>query len=81
MGNNCSLNTGVIVGNNGGQDKRAIIGDNVSLTIGSKVIGRVTIGDNVVVAPNSVVVKDVPPNAVVSGIPAVIIKLNGVKVK
>ncbi len=80
MGCYCSVNTGVIVGNNGGQDRIATIGDNVSLTIGSKVIGSVVVGDNVIIAPNSVVVKDVPPNAIVSGVPAKIIRINGVKV-
>lgn len=54
----------------------AIIGDNVDLTIGCKVIGGVHIGNNVIVAPNSVVVKDVPNNAIVSGIPAKILKIN-----
>lgn len=65
----------MIVGNNdkGGM---AIIGNNVNLCVGAKVIGGVKIGNNVIVAPNSVVVKDVPDNAVVSGIPAKIIKMN-----
>ena len=75
VGYNCTVNAGVIVGNNkrGGM---AVIGNNVDLTIGCKVIGSVHIGNNVIVAPNSVVVKDVPDNAVVSGIPAKIIKIN-----
>ena len=46
----------------------------VELAIGAKVIGKVAIGDNVIVAPNSVVIKDVPSDVVVSGVPAVIIK-------
>ena len=58
----------------------ATIGDHVSLLIGSKVIGKVTIGNNVVIAPNSVVIKDVPDNCIVSGVPAKIIKQNGIKV-
>lgn len=55
----------LIVGNNN-KGGMAIIGYNVDMTIGSKIIGGVTIGDNVIVAPNSVVVKDVPDNAVAS---------------
>lgn len=74
IGNYCSANSGVVVGNNGGQERIATIGDYVSLTIGCKVIGRVTIGNNVTVAPNSVVIKDVPDNCAVSGVPAKIIK-------
>lgn len=75
VGNYCIANAGVIVGNNdkGGM---ATIGNNVNLCVGCKVIGEVRIGDNVIVAPNSVVVKDVPDNAVVSGVPAKIIKMN-----
>ena len=74
VGNYCSANSGVIVGNKNGQDNRAEIGNYVSLNVGCKVVGKISIGDNVIVAPNSVVVKDVPENCVVSGIPAKIIK-------
>lgn len=81
IGRNCSVNAGVIIGNNGGQDRIATIGNNVSISIGAKIIGNVIIGNNVIVAPNSVVVKDVPDNCVVSGIPAKIIKLDGIKVE
>jgi serine O-acetyltransferase len=45
------------------------------------VIGNVTINDNVIVGANAVVVKDVPSNCVVVGVPAYIIKRDGVKVK
>lgn len=75
VGCNCTANAGVIVGNNN-KGGMAVIGDNVDLTIGCKVIGGVHIGNNVIVAPNSVVVKDVPNNAIVSGIPAKILKIN-----
>lgn len=80
IGSGCSVNAGVIIGNNGGQDKIATIGNNVSISIGAKVIGNVKIGNNVVVAPNSVVIKDVPDNCVVSGVPAKVIKKDGVKI-
>lgn len=53
----------------------------MDMTIGSKIIGGVTIGSNVIVAPNSVVVKDVPDNAVVSGIPAKILSIHGQNVQ
>jgi acetyltransferase-like isoleucine patch superfamily enzyme len=42
--------------------------------MGAKVYGGITIGSNVIVAPNSVVFKDVPSNCVVAGNPAKIIK-------
>lgn len=79
VGHNCTANAGVIVGNNN-KGGMAIIGNNVDMTIGSKIIGGVTIGDNVIVAPNSVVVKDVPNNSVVSGIPAKILSIHGQKI-
>lgn len=75
MGENCTVNTGVIIGNKQFTDHKPSIGNNVEITIGAKVIGKITIGDNVIVAPNSVVVKDVPANCIVSGVPAKIIKI------
>jgi serine O-acetyltransferase len=76
----CSANAGVVVGNKDSQDKIATIGNYVSLSVGCKVIGNVSIGNNVIVAPNSVVVKDIPDNCVVSGVPARIIKKDGIKI-
>lgn len=75
MGNYCSVTAGVVIGNKGSQENRAIIGNNVSFTIGSKAIGKIIIEDNVIVCPNSVVIKDVPNGAIVSGVPAQIIKI------
>lgn len=74
MGYNCIVNAGVVIGTKTGTSKRPVIGNNCELAVGCKIIGDVTIGDNVIVAPNSVVVKDVPANAIVSGIPATILK-------
>lgn len=78
MGNNCVVNAGVLIGNKdggiGNNDLIATIGDNVNLCPGSKVIGKVNIGNNVIIAPNAVVVKDVPDNCIVAGVPAKIIK-------
>lgn len=81
IGNYCGANVGVVVGNNHSWDDRPTIGNHVALTMGCKVYGAITIGDNVIVAPNSVVVKDVPDNCVVSGIPAKIIRQDGHKVE
>ena len=75
IGNNCKINSGVVVGIKHNNSQIAEIGDNVELAVGSKVIGKIKIGNNVVVAPNAVVVKDVPDNAIVGGVPAKIIKM------
>ena len=46
------------------------IGNNVLLGAGAKIIGPITIGDGTKIGANALVVKDVPPNSVVTGIPA-----------
>lgn len=78
MGNHCIVNSGVVLGNKGPGmiEKKPRVGDNVNFCVGCKVIGDVNIGDNVLVAPNAVVVKDVPSNSIVAGIPAKVIKNN-----
>lgn len=75
MGDNCTISSGCVLGNKTGLPDGPTIGNNVEIAIGAKVIGPIHIGDNVVIAPNSVVVKDVPSNSIVSGIPAKIIKV------
>ena len=80
VGKQCIIAPGVVVGTKQTFDNVPTIGDNVEMTVGAKIIGKVSIGNNVVIAPNSVVVKDVPDNCVVSGVPAKIIKKDGIKV-
>ncbi|MFT4108312.1 serine O-acetyltransferase EpsC [Propionicimonas sp.] len=46
------------------------IGSNVLLGAGAKIIGPITVGDGSRIGANALVVKDVPPNSVVTGIPA-----------
>jgi serine O-acetyltransferase len=54
--------------------KRPTVGDNVVIGSGAKVLGGIEIGDNVIIGANAVVTHSVPPNVVVGGIPARIIK-------
>lgn len=56
------------------------IGDHVVMYAGSKIVGKVKVGNNVVVGANAVVVKDVPDNAVVVGVPAKVVSLNASKI-
>lgn len=81
MGNYCGANVGVVLGNNHKWDERPTCGDYVGFSIGSKAYGKINIGSHVTVAPNSAVIKDVPDNCVVSGVPARIIKQDGRKVE
>ena len=76
MGNYCTVNSGVVLGNKGPgmKDQKPVVGDNVNFCVGSKAIGKIKIGNNVMVAPNAVVTKDIPDNCIVGGIPASIIK-------
>ena len=80
MGNYCSINGGVIIGNKDKQSEISIIGNNVKLSVGCKVFGKIKIGNDVIIAPNAVVVKSVPDNCIIAGIPAKIIKKEGIKV-
>ena len=56
------------------------IGNHVMVGAGATVLGPVIIGDNVQIGAGAVVVKDVPDNCVVIGVPARIIKRDGVRV-
>ena len=57
------------------------IGNNVYIGAGARVLGDVTVGDNVIIGANAVVTKDVPPNCTVVGVPAYIVRRDGVKVR
>ncbi len=49
---------------------KPIIGDRVDVGVGACVFGAVTVGDDSVIGPNSVVLRDVPPGSVMMGVPA-----------
>ncbi|MEP7248405.1 MAG: DapH/DapD/GlmU-related protein [Spartobacteria bacterium] len=72
MGHSCTINQGVSLANVRGSG-RPTIGDNCYFGAGCKVMGGITIGSNVVVAANSVVISDVPDACTVMGVPARII--------
>ena len=54
-----------------------VIGDNVYIGPGAKVIGNVYVGNNVAIGANCVVTKNVPDNSVVVGIPGNVISSKG----
>lgn len=73
IGKDCWINQQVTIGykDDGGIPT---IGDNVHICAGAKVLGNIKVGSNVVVGANAVVVKDVPDNCIVGGVPAKIIR-------
>jgi len=79
IGNNCNLSHDVTLGVAGRAERRGapILGDNVYIAPGAKVIGPITIGNNAAIGANCVVTRDVPENAVVVGIPGRVISLSG----
>lgn len=68
LGDNCTLYPGVLIGHKKLHDA-PIIGNNVFIGGGTKIIGSVKIGDNVTIGQNCVVVKDIPANSTVVSTP------------
>lgn len=77
VGGNCVLYQGVTLGGTGNETGSATLGNGVTVGTGAKVLGNIRIGNNVKIGGNSVVVKDVPDNCTVVGVPGRIIKRNG----
>lgn len=72
IGENCWINQQVTIGYNG-QGDAPVIGNNVMITCGAKVLGPIHVGDDVVVGANAVVIRNVPDRSVVGGVPAKIL--------
>ena len=66
--------TGIVKGK-----RHPTVGNNVVIGAGAKVLGNITIGDNSYIGANAVVIKDVPPNSTVVGVPGRITKQDGKK--
>jgi len=79
IGRHCHINQQVTIGYKG--EECPIIGDDVTVTCGAKVLGGVNVGNNVMIGANAVVIKDVPSNTTVVGVPAYVIKRDGIKIK
>jgi len=81
IGDNCCILQQVTIGENGNKIKGVSpkLGDKNEIGAGAKIIGPITIGDNVVVGANSVVCKDFESDVIIAGVPAKIIKSRLVK--
>lgn len=73
IGKNVNIGHCVTVGGTFNSDVPAI-GDNVWIAPGVRILGSVTIGNNVVIGANAVVTKSIPDNCVAAGVPAKVIR-------
>ena len=75
VGDDVTIYHGVTLGGTSldGGKRHPTIGDNVTIGAGAKVLGAIMIGDNSQIGANSVVIKPVPPNSVVVGVPGQIV--------
>lgn len=75
IGDNTIIYQNVTIGRrNGNLEESPVIGNNCILGVGCCILGDIKVGDNVKIGANAVVVKDVPSNVTVVGVPAKIIK-------
>lgn len=83
IGDNVTVFQGVTLGGTGKEKgkRHPTVKDNALIATGAKVLGSITIGENSKVGAGSVVLKDVPPNSTVVGIPGKIVIQDGVRVK
>lgn len=73
FGDNCRIRNGVVVGLRRVDEPVApVIGNNVDIGAGAKVLGPIRIGDNSIIGANAVVIEDVPENSIAIGVPAVV---------
>ena len=74
IGNNCNIHRSVLIGqqNRGRNQGTPVIGNNVWIGINAAIVGKVTIGDDVMIAPNTFINCDIPSHSVVFGNPCII---------
>ncbi len=82
IGDNCILYQGVTLGGTGKErgKRHPTLGNNVMIGCGAKVLGPFTIGSNVKIAANSVVLHEIPDNCTAVGAPARVVKRDGKKI-
>lgn len=82
IGDNVTLYQGVTLGGTGKEKgkRHPTIGNNVVVSVGAKVLGSFTVGDNSRIGAGSVVLKEVPPDSTVVGVPGKVVAKNGRKV-
>lgn len=84
IGNNCTIYHNVTLGGRGhaiGERRHPIIGDNVLVGAGAKLLGPITVGNDANIGANAVVLHDVPDRATVVGVPGKIVRIEGQSTK
>ena len=82
IGDNVTLYQGVTLGGTGKEKgkRHPTLGDNVMVSAGAKVLGSFKIGENSKIGAGSVVLKEVPPNCTVVGVPGRVVKMGDQKI-
>jgi len=82
VGDDVLLYQGVTLGGTGLEKgkRHPTVGNNVVIGAGAKVLGNITVGDNSYIGANAVVIRDVPPNSTMVGVPGRITKQDGKKI-
>ena len=82
IGNDCTIYQGVTLGGTGKEKgkRHPTLGNNVMIGSGAKVLGPFTVGDNSKIAAGAVVLSEVPPNSTCVGVPARVVKREGLRV-
>ncbi len=82
LGDNVTIYQGVTLGGTGKEHgkRHPTIGDNVMISAGAKILGSFVVGDDSKIGAGSVVLREVPPNSTVVGIPGRIVKRHDKKV-
>lgn len=78
IGEHCAIGPGVVIGTRGLGDRGVpVLGNNVYVGVGAKILGGLTIGDGARIGANAVVIDDVPAGTTVVGIPAKPVRSSG----
>lgn len=82
IGDNVTIYQGVTLGGTGKEKgkRHPTIGNNVVISTGAKILGSITVGDNSKIGAGSVVLKNVPPNSTVVGVPGRVVVRDGQRV-
>lgn len=83
VGDYCTIYQGATLGGTGKDTgkRHPTLGNCVLVGCGAKILGPFSVGDNAKIAANAVVLKEVPPNCTAVGVPAVIVRRDGKKIK